>query len=285
MNSPLVSIICLCYNHEQYVEESILSALNQDYENIEIIAVDDASTDGSRNIIDQLCEQHASIKKLYLDQNVGNTKAFNHGLGLARGEFLIDLATDDVLLPNRVSEGIKTFERCSDRHGVNFSNAELIDEEGSLLKHFYEVDIENRAVTPPEEGDIFASLIERFMICSPTMMFKREVMDELNGYDETLAYEDFDFWIRSSRKFLYCFTDLILVKKRKVLDSMSNRQYAFQSYQMRSTFKVLNKANQLVASEKELRSLKGRLRLEMKQCVKHFQWKLLMDYWKLLRQT
>lgn len=282
-SQPLVSIICLCYNHEQFVEEAILSALNQHYPKVEVIVVDDASTDNSRPVIDSICQNHSKVKKLYLDENVGNTKAFNMGYQLATGDYIIDFATDDVLMPDRLTKGLETFQQCGDNYDVNFCNAEEIDEKGQFIKHFYELNSNGNAKVKPQEGNLYQALIEKHFICSPTMLVSRKVFDDLKGYDETLAYEDFDFWLRSSKKFKYCYTDQVLVKRRRVQSSMSSRQYAFNSAQMRSTYKVLEKAFNWDNSDRERTSIKKRIGLEMRQCIKHLQLKLLVDYFRLLR--
>src|SRR6185436_18882244 len=107
MPSPTVTVICLCYNHARFVEEAIESVLNQSYANIQLIVVDDASTDKSAEVIKQLINKHSSIEFLPLQTNLGNCKAFNQGLARAKGEYVIDLAADDVLLPTRIETGVQ----------------------------------------------------------------------------------------------------------------------------------------------------------------------------------
>jgi len=109
--------------------------------------------------------------------------------------------------------------------------------------------------------------LSRYFICAPTMMIRKKVLDELNGYDEDLAYEDFDFWIRSSRKYKYCFSDQLLVKKRIVEGSLSTRQYIRNSKILESTFKVCLKAEKLNRNLAEDRALTRRVVYECRQAL------------------
>jgi len=109
MNHPLVSVICLCFNQEKFIEASVQSILNQTYDAFEIIIVDDASNDQSPDIIRKLVEQNSQIQSILLPENLGNCKAFNKGLKLAKGEYIIDLAGDDILYEERLEHQIMQF--------------------------------------------------------------------------------------------------------------------------------------------------------------------------------
>src|SRR5687768_17048649 len=109
MDNALVSVICLCYNQASFVEESIRSVLNQTYKNIQLIVVDDASTDDSIHVIRKLKEENAAIEILALPDNKGNCTAFNLGFTLSKGDFIIDFAADDVMMPERIEHQLKHF--------------------------------------------------------------------------------------------------------------------------------------------------------------------------------
>ncbi|MEM7249333.1 MAG: glycosyltransferase family A protein [Acidobacteriota bacterium] len=138
-DKPLVSVICLCYNHASFVEEAIDSVLNQTYPNIQLIVVDDASEDTSKEVIQEKVREVSGIEFLDISQNLGNCKAFNQGLAMANGEYIIDLAADDVLFPTRVARGVQELVKRGSDYGVNFTNAQIIDSEGSFLRNFYEL--------------------------------------------------------------------------------------------------------------------------------------------------
>lgn len=274
MSLPRVTVICLCYNQERFVKESIRSVLNQTYPDIELIIVDDASTDNSVEVIKESVAEHPQIQFLPLPENSGNCKAFNHALSVAKGEYIIDLAADDVLLPDRVEKGVMALTEAGDSFGINFTDADWIAEDGS---HLYRHSDRFPHDTIPE-GNIYKDLIGRFFICSSTMMFKRKVIDSLGGYDEDLAYEDFDFWIRSSRNFNYCYTPEVLVQKRMVKSSMSQKQFTIFSPQLKSTFKVCEKIVALNKSAGEQKALAKRILYEMTVCVRLLNFSLALDY-------
>src|SRR6478736_1326683 len=165
MKNPKVSVICLCYNHARFVREAIQSVLNQSYKNIQLILVDDFSTDNSEEVINDVIKENPQIIFISLSINVGNCRAFNQGLAQANGDFIIDLAADDVLLPDRVSVGVEHFEKISAQYGVQFSDAEIIDE-ASLHLGFHS----DRFTHDVPQGDIYKDLISKYFVNGPTMM-------------------------------------------------------------------------------------------------------------------
>ena len=109
MKGPKVSVICLCHNQANYVSAAMQSVLDQTYPNIELVVVDDGSDDRSKEIIQKFIT-NTSAQYIAIPDSIGNCKAFNRGLKIATGEYIIDLAADDVLLPTRVEKGINTFD-------------------------------------------------------------------------------------------------------------------------------------------------------------------------------
>lgn len=245
---------------------------------IELIVVDDGSSDNSKEVIEELVRSNDQIQFLSLPQNLGNCKAFNRGLSISRGEFIIDLAADDVLLPDRVEKGVKALQAAGTMYGVNFSDAMWISENGDFL-HFHSQRFPHHSIP---EGDIYKNLISKFFICPPTMMFRRSVIDHLHGYDENLSYEDFDFWIRSSRYYLYCYTPEVLVKKRVVSGSKSEKQTKLFSRHMETTFHVCRKIMLLNKTREEQNALSVRLRYEITVCLRLLNFPLAWKYVTLL---
>ncbi|MBL3656485.1 glycosyltransferase [Fulvivirga sediminis] len=282
-DQPLVSIICLCYNHERFVKEALLSVFQQTYKNIEIIVVDDASTDNSGEIIADLLKAYPDVRFMSLKQNIGNCKAFNRAYALSSGDFVIDLAADDVLLPKRVEQGVAALKRLGEEYGLNFTNAEVIDEGGTFIKHHYPIGSEGKSLISIPSGDVFKELVSRYFICPPTMMYTRALVEYLNGYDEDLSYEDFDLWIRSSRVFKYVFTDEVLVKRRLVEGSKRAMQFKVRSPHLQTTFKVMKKAKALLRGKSEEKAFKGRLYYEMRMALRYLDFKLVYKYIKLLK--
>jgi glycosyltransferase involved in cell wall biosynthesis len=277
MPTPLVTVICLCYNHSKFIREAIESVVAQAYPALQLIVVDDASTDGSVAVIQQLVNEHPSIEFLPLTQNLGNCAAFNKGLVLARGEYLIDLAADDLLLPERIAIGVNALQQAGSAYGVHFSDAEWIGEGG---KHLYDHSDRFPHVTIPQ-GDIYKELINRYFICPPTVMFTREVISYLGGYDETLTYEDFDFWIRSSRKFNYAYSPQVLVKKRVTTGTMANKQFRVWSSDSQTTYRVCEKIFELNETRDERKALAERIGYEIKLNVRLLNFKSAVKFFFL----
>lgn len=281
---PLVSVICLCYNHKKYVASAINSVLSQTYENIELIIVDDNSTDGSQNEITHIIADK-KITFVALDQNIGNCAAFNKGLELCHGEYVIDLAADDMLMPMRVELGINDFLNASDKAGVHFSDAFLINEKGKPLDTHYARNADGQIIEQIPEGDIYMPLIHKYFICPPTMMMRKSILDELGGYDENLSYEDFDFWIRSSRRCEYIFNKAPLVKKRIIKGSHSTAQNSLLNTHQRSTYLVCKKIFNLNKYPEEYKFLIRRCFYEIRQCVRTLNFYLVPKYFKLIKDS
>ena len=284
--NPLVSIVCLCYNHQRFVREAVESVLNQSYDNIQIIIADDASTDNSVLEIKALKNENPAIELLLLPNNLGNCKAFNEALKLARGEYIIDFATDDVMMPNRIERQIGFFRRLDSTVGVVYTDAVYIDEPGKFIRNHFEYLFQKELVTHVPKGDVYRDVLTTYFIPGPTMMIRKEVFAALNGYDETLSYEDFDFWVRSSRIYRYAYLDERLTSIRKLKSSMSTGWYIPGDKQLHSTYLVCKKAQQLNRDEGDQQALITRVRYEYRQSVSsgnHTEASLFYDLLKEIK--
>lgn len=277
MNSdrPLVSVICLCYNHGRFVKEAIESVLEQTYGNVELIVVDDKSMDDSVSVILEVLKDHPEVVFIQHTKNLGNCKSFNEGWRKAHGEFFIDLAADDKLPKNRIEIGVREFSKRDGSYGVQCGDAAFITEDGVVFgrhsKKFH-----------PREGDIYIDLIEDYFINSASLLIRKSVLDKLEGFDESLHYEDFDFLIRSSRYFKYFYTDEVLVYKRKVTGSMSEQQLKKGSLQQGTTFRVCQKIFSLNQDPREDEALRARIWYEIGQNLRRFDVGLAIMYYRFL---
>ena len=133
--NPLVSIICLCYNHEKFVPLALQSVIDQTYPNIELIIVDDCSNDGSSTVIKEWLRQHPEIVFIENTTNKGNTKSFNAAFAVSKGDYIIDLAADDILNTNAVELQLEAFRTSTyDNLGIVYGNVELIFEDDTHFK-------------------------------------------------------------------------------------------------------------------------------------------------------
>ncbi|MCC2545115.1 glycosyltransferase [Hymenobacter sp. BT175] len=282
---PLVTIVALCYNHGPFVTEALDSILAQTYPNLEVILVDDASTDGSRAVLEQYATRNPGWQTIFLPENLRNCRAFNQAFFRSKGEFLIDFATDDVLLPDRVERQVAAFQRLGPACGMVYSDAELIDEQGRHVRFHYRRDRQGRPHPRPASGYVFADVLSRYFISTPTMMMSRAALQHLGGYDETLSYEDFDFWVRAARDYQFHFLDEVTTRRRIHPRSMSRRAYRPNDPYLDSNIRVCRKALALCRTPEELAALAVRLRWEMKQIVRWGGYQGLDELYDLLRQT
>lgn len=102
MNKPLVSILIPVFNREDFIEESIVSACKQTYQNIEIIVIDNASTDSTLNKIDVIAASNNKIRIVKNSINVGRVENWNVGLKNVQGEYFLFLMSDDILMPHAI---------------------------------------------------------------------------------------------------------------------------------------------------------------------------------------
>lgn len=130
---PLVSIVTISFNQAEFLEQTILSVLSQDYPNIEYIVMDPGSTDGSREIIEQYKSQLAHVG---LGKDAGPADGLNNGFSNANGKIFAYLNSDDLLLPGAVTAAVKELEAKPDCDAV-IGHVWAIDEKGERIRRLY----------------------------------------------------------------------------------------------------------------------------------------------------
>jgi len=140
MNLPndLVSVVIPVYNSEKFLRESINSILNQTYQNIEIIAVDDGSTDDSAKILKEYSDRITIISQ----SNQGLASALNSGIKKIKGKWFKWFSPDDILYPDAIETLVKEAKN-QQENSIIYSNWELIDENGNKLRNFSESNYNN----------------------------------------------------------------------------------------------------------------------------------------------
>ena len=284
MPRPLVTVICLCYNHERFVQEAIESVIHQTYENLEIIVWDDASSDNSPAVIRDLARQYPQLMVTLSDRNEGNCRAFNRAFSKSNGEFIIDFATDDVMDRTRIEKQVGFFLQADEQTGVVFTDATYIDESGAVLRHHFEHLYKHQLIKNIATGNVFRNILTTYYIASPTMMIRRSVIKVLGGYDENLAYEDFDLWVRSSRLFGYAFVNERLTLIRKSGTAMSTGWYVVGDRQLHSTYLVCLKALDLCRDTSDREALLTRVRYELKHAALSGNREEASSFWELLNK-
>jgi len=264
--------------------EGMQSVFNQSYSNIEMIVADDASTDDSQTILKNTILDKPGIRAIFHDSNRGYTATFNEAFKHAKGKYVIDFALDDVMSTDFISKSISKLEQVGEDYGVSFSNADYIDSDSKTIGNHNELLRAKDLIEEIPSGDLFELILKRYFICTPSMVIRKSVLDKLEGYDATLEYEDFDFWIRSSRFTGYTYIDEVLVNKRKLRHSMSSQQYNYrQNSQLESTLKVCKKALHLCKSKNEHDALSVRINYELRHCLTSGAFELGYEFFTLLK--
>ena len=129
---PLVTVIAISYNHAPFIKEALTSVFNQSYKNIELIVVDDASTDNSAAVIDS-CIAGKGIAFLKNKNNNGNCSSFNQAYKQSSGKYIVDFALDDIMYCTRIEKQVAVLEAKSALVGVVFTNVQMIDISGNNL--------------------------------------------------------------------------------------------------------------------------------------------------------
>jgi glycosyltransferase involved in cell wall biosynthesis len=282
LEKPLVTVILTTYNQEKYIEETLTSVFYQTYPYIQLIIVDNASTDHTLQVVQKFRATAPAFQIIQNKSNLGLCSAFNQGLEIAQGKYIVDLSGDDVMIADRIEKQVECFEKLPDDYAVVFSNAGYISESGKRLGNHYLIDSFGKARGKIPSGDIYKNVLERYFICTPTMIMRASVLQHMGGYDETLMFEDFDFWVRSAVHYKYFYLDEILTEKRVVPSSLSTAVYRKGSGMLSSYYAVCNKAYDLNRDQQEFDLLAARIRTFIRKCLYAQEYELAIRFRRLL---
>jgi len=184
-NQPLVSVIIPCYNCEKWVRQAVESCLSQTYPNIEIIVVDDGSTDGSLAILRQFVPRI----RLEVGPNRGGNSARNRAFALSTGEYIQYLDADDCLEPDKIARQVRFLEE---------TQADVVYGDWRYRRHLPDIRFSylDKIEISGVQQDMLASLLSgRWWVAPGAVLYRRQVINEVGGWDETLrAAQDRDFF-------------------------------------------------------------------------------------------
>lgn len=181
MKNPLVSIVIPCYNQGEFVQETIDSVLAQTYDNIEIIVVNDGSTDNSEEIIHKIIEENPQI--IYMSaENGGVSRARNIGIEAASGEYILPLDADDLINPKYIDLAIAEF--------IKNPDLIIVTAKGRFFgKEATDWNLQEFSMKKMLHGNV---------IFCPSL-FKKIDWKKIGRFDESMTHlEDWDFFIRLS---------------------------------------------------------------------------------------
>lgn len=185
INFPLVSIVIPAYNHSGYLSQAIDSVLAQNYPNIELIVLDDGSTDNTIQILGQYkdafyWESHA---------NMGQAKTLNKGWGIAKGDIFGYLSADDILLPGALDKLVQC----------------LLSNQGAVLCYpdFQLIDSESRVIRNVDAPDYSYYEMVTHLLCAPGpgALFLKQAYSQAGEWNPSLRrFPDFEYWLRLGRE-------------------------------------------------------------------------------------
>jgi teichuronic acid biosynthesis glycosyltransferase TuaG len=238
-----ISVIIPAYNSAKYIAEAIESVLNQTYPVLEVIVVDDGSTDDTAEIVKKIAsrpmtyELRPKIRYFYQD-NRGPAAARNRGIREARGNYIAFLDSDDLWLPDKIEKQIVLFDRsdyamvyCDMSHVVNGKTAYKSYLKGRGYKYF-------------GRGDIYDNLLRENFIFTPTVIMRRCILDKIKGFDEKFRIcEDYKMWLSIAREYPIGYIDEPLVIRRRAEANITENRllYSLSSVKLLKELKMDNK--------------------------------------------
>ncbi|MBD5545732.1 MAG: glycosyltransferase [Lachnospiraceae bacterium] len=219
MEMEKVSVVIPTYNRSTLIERSINSVLQQTYENLEIIVVDDGSTDDTEAVVNSISDSR--IRYIKLPVNSGAANARNVGVDYATGSLIAFQDSDDYWRPQKLEKQMAYWRE---------------HPEFQMIYCQYNYFRQNRApVKVPDdelggarEGEIFEYLLVQNVIGTPTMLINRECFFACGGFDVTFdSIEDWEFVIRFSKKYLIGYVNEVLVDAYFTMGSVSAARSAF----------------------------------------------------------
>jgi glycosyltransferase involved in cell wall biosynthesis len=220
--AALVSVIVPAYNAAAFIAETLGSALAQTYRDIEVIVVDDGSTDNTAEIVKSIRSQDQRVR-LLTQQNSGAAAARNYGIDQSRGALIAPLDADDLWRPDKLAKQVAVMRSSGPEVGMVYAWSASIDESGRVLPR-----IGNFA---RHEGDIFPFLVfHNFIGNGSAPLIRRDCVLDAGGYDTTLSArggecEDLMLYLRIAERYKVILVPAILVGYRVRQHSLSSNAW------------------------------------------------------------
>ena len=206
---PKVSVIIPVYNGEQYLAEAIDSVLEQTYPDLEIIVVDDGSTDQSAEIV----KSYGNRTRYIYKENGGTASAMNLGCARAKGTFIAWLSADDAFLPNKISKQVEILDN-NPKVGLVHTDFYLVNENDEIIRPC-------RTVNPGRDC-FLQRWINGVFINASSVLFRREILRRAGIFDENISrVADADMWARMYKYCNFAHVPELLLRYRLHMNSAS----------------------------------------------------------------
>ncbi len=207
---PEVTVVIPSFNHEQFIASAISSALDQSYDDLEVIVLDDCSSDGSRLVIERMQRSDSRIRAIFHDKNMGIAATLNQGIDLGSGTYVAFLASDDMWTEDKIERQLRLMESNEDL--VVWSEGEIIDENGCSRNEYFTVKF--GAMTKKKSGRLLEELLLGNFILPSSAILRREIAGRVR-FDENLRYlNDHKFFVDLAGHYEFAFISQPLTKYR-----------------------------------------------------------------------
>lgn len=204
---PLVSVLMTSYNHDRFIREAVESVLSQSFTDFELVIVDDASLDGSREIINELAGKDERIKPLFHQENMGIARTINDGLDYSKGRYMALIASDDLWMEDKLAKQLEILEVNDNR--IVWCNADIIDAESHPTGKTSSEIFRNSQLN----GYVFEDLSNAWL-CGSSIMFKRSNIQGMK-FNENMKYlNDTQFYLDIGYKYEYYYMEEPLARYR-----------------------------------------------------------------------
>lgn len=183
---PLVSILMPVYNCLKYIDESLDSIINQTYQKIEIIIINDGCNDGTEEILKNFAKINKNVK-LINQKNQGYCDSINNGIKLCNGKYVARMDADDVMISNRIERQVHYME-----------NNPEISILGTAIYYIDSKGIKSRLQRFPNKNSINERILDESPVAHPSALIRKTVFDKVGKFRKNLyPSEDYDYWLRA----------------------------------------------------------------------------------------
>lgn len=233
MTKPTVSVVIPTYNRSEYISRAVQSVLDQSFADLEVIIVDDCSTDETRDVVDKIKAKDKRVKYHRLEKNQGAPKARNTGIKLAQGKYIGLLDDDDNWREDKLELQVGKFKNLPDEVALLY---------GAYKITYSRDDIEDRVKRPTKRGDIFKDLLKKCLIGSPTVLVRAKAFEKVGGFDLKLkSCQDWDMWLRIAKEFKVDYVDEIVADYYLRDEGQISRNFSSQAQGRKRIYKKYRK--------------------------------------------
>ena len=224
---PIISVIIPAYNAERTIKETIQSVLNQSFQDLELLIINDGSQDSTLDVVESIQDPRIRV---FCYPNAGSSASRNRGIALAKGEYVSFIDADDLWTADKLEAQYKALQE-NPQAAVAYSWTDHIDESGQFLR------------SGPQQsfnGDVYARLLlEDFIGNGSNPLIRAQAFAEVGNFDESLAHsEDWDLWLRLAARYHF-----VAVSSPQILYRMRVSSKSFNIKEMEeSSLQVIERA-------------------------------------------